>query len=219
MALKAYSLITVDEAKTYLGIATGDHDTFIVDILNGIADAFENYVGTHLKTHGAAITEVFDGMGRGHHKLFPDAGPIGAVTSIHVDQARVFGAGALVDAGDYVIHAPERTWIELLPAASISVGTIGLQGFFAWGVQNIQLIYTAGFGATGAPAVPDDLKQAARLTVSRWIKDSDHATLGKGTARIQSHSVGDQSWSFTPPDILPVQARALLDRYKGPTVL
>lgn len=198
--------VTVAQASEYAGIGANDqteHSTFLSEMLASVAEYMNNYADRTLVDGGAdtAITEYVSYSGDGQ-TLYPDNYPIGAVTSIHNDQNWNWGSTTALDSTFYRVNN-ERDSIVFI-SSELTEGT-----------ENIRIIYTAGYGATGAPAIPEDLALCTKLIFTQWLHDSAHQSFGKGslhTTEIKS-SVGD-SVKFVEASALPEQAKMILNRYK-----
>lgn len=211
VALKDYSLITKEELASYSGISTDDLATYedvLHELLNNVADLLEHYVDRRLKQHGddAAITEQLTVKGRGR-KLFPRNYPIGAITTIHEDADWVWGAATLRDASDYRIN--EIRYGIVLKSAAVR---------FARGEELIKLVYTAGYGATGAPDVPEDLKLAAKQTAAYAMRQSFHK-LGTGMLGRQQAGREGETVDWVENVDVPAPAKRILDRYRKVGIL
>jgi hypothetical protein len=198
---------TVAECSEYAGIGSKDqteYATFLSDMLASVAEYMNNYTDRKLIDGGAdtAITEYVSYSGDGQ-TLYPDNYPIGAVTSIHNDQNWNWGATTALDSTFYRINN-ERNSI-VFSSSELTEGT-----------ENIKITYTAGYGATGAPTIPEDLALCTKILFTQWLHDSAHRSLGKGSlhaTEIKS-SAGD-SVKFVAASALPEQAKAILDRYRA----
>lgn len=212
VTLNTWSLITLDEFTSYMKISDEDctkYDNDLNELLNNVADLLERHADRRLKQHGddAAITEYHDGMGCGHTELIPLHTPVGIVTSIHDDISRGFESGSLIDSDLYVVDQA-RTSVRFLPnAANLSRG-----------VQNVKLIYTAGYGATGAAAVPEDLKHAARMTAAYALKQSFHK-LGNGLLGRQQVAREGETVDWIENVDVPAPASRILSRYRRVSAL
>lgn len=208
VSLLAWSLVTVAEVAAFVGRvapagASAEEDNYH-RVMNAVADGLEGYCNRRLKDHGSSITETHSIREVAKTKLFPEHYPVGVVTSIHEDHDRVFGAAHLVAAADYVVAGKGRSWIEMLPGGRFSIG-----------VEHVQLIYTAGFEAAGAPAVPEDLKSAALYTIADRFKDAGYDDFGgKKFGIVESHSRGGESITYETRDPFPKKAMTILDRYR-----
>lgn len=209
VALKAESLVTLAELVAFLGKVLPDPASTEEDnyhrTMNNVASAMEGFCDRRLKDHEDVLTETHSMRHVRRRKLFPRFYPIGVVTSIHVDQDRVFGAEDLIDAGDFVVAGRGRTFIEKLPKSDS----------FPVGVEHVQIIYTAGFGAAGAPPVPEELQDAALYILADRIKDSGYDNIGASRfGRVDTVSRGGESITYEERDPFPNKAIDILNRYK-----
>lgn len=196
---------TVALASEYTGISSADqttYGTFLTAILASAADYMNNYTDRVLVDGGndTAITEYISYFGDGQ-TLYLDNYPIGAITSIHNDQNWDWDSTTALDSTFYRKNN-ERNAI------------VFISGQLTEGTENIRVIYTAGYGAEGAPAIPEDLALATKMLFAQILHDSDHTGLGKGTLHIEAFS-RDETVKFVVADLLPAQVKVILDRYKS----
>lgn len=202
----AVAAVTVAQASAYAGIGINDqtaHAVFLSDMLASVSEYMNNYTDRVLIDGGAdtAITEYVSYFGDGE-TLYPDNYPIGAVTSIHNDQNWNWDSTTALDSTFYRVNN-ERNSIVFI-SSELTEGT-----------ENIRLIYTAGYGATGAPAIPEDLALCTKIIFKKWILDSNHTPLGRGLSQIASMSTEDSVTLPSPKSTIPVSAQSILDRYKS----
>lgn len=130
-------LITLDELKVYAGVkpSNTDDDGLLADLVSGASTAVQEFIGRRILS--ASYTETRNGTGR---CVLPMAhAPITAVGSITVDSVAI----------------PARTTVPGT-GYSFDASLVYLDGYtFTRGMQNITVIYTAGF-----TLVPRDLARA-----------------------------------------------------------
>jgi len=182
-------LTTLANAKEFLKIPVSEtEDDSILNRIITAADAFvKNYCGRVLEA--ADLTELHSTT-KGQVVLVLDEYPVNSVTSLHDDPERAFGADTLIATTDYVVDKAE--------------GIIRLDGvYFAGGLQNVQVVYNAGY-----TTVPADLEQATLELVAQKYHSYDKIRQG-----IESRSFNGESVSFFMGEMLK-ETRAVLDRYR-----
>jgi len=144
------AIVELVDAKGYIKYESTADDDIIQNIINGVSSLFEKYCGS--KFINLAITEVVDGSGT--QIQIVEYCPITALTEIkfYFDTA----TPVIQTITDFIFDGP---------AGMIK----GKTGGFPEGWQNIQIIYTAGYGANIA-ALPDDLKLAAMKQCEFYYK-------------------------------------------------
>jgi len=177
---------TLAKVKEYLGITGTADDTLLTDLLTRLQEAADSYLDR--KIEQASYTEQYDGDGT--DRLLTRQWPIISVTSVYDDVDRVFGSDALIAAADYVVYKDR--------------GIIQLDGLtFASGIQNVKVIYSAGYGT-----VPTDLVQALIELIAARFRQKEMQGL-------KSLSLGAYSISFDPgKDELSDEVRATFDSYR-----
>lgn len=200
---------TVALASEYTGISSADqttYGTFLTAILASAADYMNNYTDRVLVDGGndTAITEYISYFGDGQ-TLYLDNYPIGAITSIHNDQNWDWDSTTALDSTFYRKNNKRNA-------------IVFISGQLTEGTENIRVIYTAGYGAEGAPAIPEDLALCTKMIFAQWLLNSSHASLGHGTLQISSLSAED---SVTLPaiQVIPTPAQKILARYVKIAVL
>jgi len=179
-----------DAVKAHLKITATDLDDEIDTKINEASRLLQSFIGHSLKTD--TYTEYFDGDCT--NTLLVSNYPVQSVTSIHDDTARVFGDDKLIDSGDYVFDSNENE----------NVGTIRLfkgHGIFYRGVQNIKVVYVAGFDE-----VPEDAELSCKQLVA-WLMNR------AGTEGQTSASLGGKSETYEMDDI-PEYIKRGVRRYR-----
>lgn len=186
------SLITKTDVKSFLRLNEDYADGLIESLIPQIEADFKlRVLGSDNIVIDAGVsyqsyTEYYDGNGL--DKLIVKQVPIRAVTSLNIDDSRVFGAESLI------------------PAASIldtkfPSGIICLDGeVFTPGIKTIKVVYTAGWKATDAPA---DFKT---ILVNYVV-----ATMLEGIGGV---NVVENSDFFYKPEKLRKNAEKLEAKYK-----
>lgn len=201
----AIAAVSVAQASEYTGISSADqttYATFLTDMLDAAATFMENYCDRRLIDGGAdtALTEYVSYSGDGQ-TLYPNNYPIGAITSIHNDQNWNWDSTTALDSTFYRVNN-ERDSVVFI-SSELTEGT-----------ENIRIIYTAGYGATGAPTIPEDLALCTKIIFKKWVMDSNQKPLGRGLEQIASMSAEDSVTLPSPKEVIPVSAQRILDRYK-----
>lgn len=181
MTLAANALCSLNELKNYLNMPTAEtsYDTVLELLINMASDVIEQFLGTPVLN--GSYTEKLDGDGT--NVLVPRHYPIISVSSLKVD-------GEAVSSDDYYVYE----------------GYIYSEQTLAEGHQNIELIYTAGWGATMSD-IPLDLKLACIKLASYWYRRDVGA---------YSHSFGEpEEVRGLPAWSMPAAVRSLLEPYAG----
>ncbi len=184
------NLITLADAKLYLGISTGttSYDERFNDLINSVSWCFNDETGRKLKSR--SITEYRDGDGS--TQMFTNEYPITSNTTdidIRVDTDRDYDTGDKVDSTSIIIYS--------------TPGRIVLDGeTFETGAQSVKIVYTAGY-----TTIPYDLAYAAKEYLRvLWNKEKTNR-IG-----IKSESVSGGSLSYE--EGIPYTIRKTLNKYK-----
>lgn len=180
-------LITFEDARIALALdsLTSEQRTLLDSLITNASAAIESYCRRVFAS--ASYTELHDGDGLRRIQTL-DQFPVSVVTTLHDDPNREYGSGTLIDAVNYVTDLAEGI-IKL---------DLGLR--FARGVQNIQIVYTAGFAA-----IPDDLQQATiRLVAAWWHKSTRDPNVKSEKLMSWSATYRDVSADELPADVLSV---------------
>lgn len=176
------ALVSLDEAKAFLGSSTAEDD--LVEKLinhaswraNKEADrrlVRKNYTGTNAEYYN----------GDGSQILLTRNFPINSISAIYIDVSRSWGSDTLVDSDNYVIDPETQSKI-------VFIGTT-----LAVGVRVVKLEYNAGY-----TPVPWDLREAVLELVMYWYKEKTDKRVG-----VASRGIEGRTQSFThkvPKDIL-----------------
>lgn len=175
MALADTTFITVADVKTHLDISVSTWDTVIENLINMCTQYAMNYCGGRRFIAPASDeTEYYDGDDKG--MIFLDSWPVQSITSVSYAS------------GDY----DNQTWTAYNAASDyrrdMKRGILHFGGLDR-GVQNIRVIYTAGYA--DSDAVPWDLKLGIIEAVS---KEFDR----RKSQGVSAESVGGASvtWSM-----------------------
>lgn len=199
--LDANCWTTLADFKEHLDIDASDtsKDNFLTNILNAAYKAAVNYIGQDLNE--TEYTEYYDGDGTDSFLL--DNYPVTEIASIHDDVTRAFDSTTLIAATDYVFYASTGK-VRKIQATSGQYITIGLvPSPLAWqsGVQNIKVVYTAGYSD-----VPYDAQRAVIL-IAAWYAQRAGSE-GRTNETLGGRSVGYETYS------IPLSVRQLLLPYK-----
>jgi len=184
------NLCSIDDVRSYLGIAGAGHDEAIGMLIAAASEAIENYCRRrfaeqdYVEYHG----------GGGHQRVVLRHRPVIAVSGVWDDLAREFGEASEIEPDEYVVDA-ER-------------GIIALKvGVFSDGHLNVKVAYSAGY-----EVVPGDLAQACTMLVAAWFN------LGRtGGDGMVSRSAGGAVFQY-PAQPFPEQVIQVLARYRDPVV-
>jgi uncharacterized phiE125 gp8 family phage protein len=185
MSLSADALVTWAQAKAYLTLTDANQAAYepVIEMASGLVSKL-----TGRKLAQQTITEQLDGPG-GTLVMLTEW-PVVSITSLHVDAARVFGAGTEV-AGYYC----EQHGALTMPFA------------VAEGKGTVKAVYVAGFDVVGGK-VPADLQEAV-LEVVAWLKK-----------RVASNQIGVRSVSGPEgittafETMIPLHAAKIIDLYR-----
>lgn len=184
------NLTTLETVKTYLGITTTDQDTLLSSLIASVSEAVEHYCGRVFALDRRV--EFYDGQATG--SLVLRCRPVTEIHSIHDDMGRVFAAGTEIPATRLVLYPGE--------------GVVRLSGgYFAPGLRNIRVEYTAGYDP-----IPPAIEQAATILVAHF-----RARASGGADAIASESLGSYTVSYDT-GAWPHQARGLLAEWREASV-
>jgi hypothetical protein len=185
------SLTSLSAVKHYKGVTATDHDSELLRLI-GAVDAFvARYCGRVLES--TTLTEYQSGED-GQTRLFLREYPVTAITSIHDDPRRTYGAETQLSTNDYVLTDPQA-------------GIVDLDGTsFRAGRNNIRVVYTAGYAATAPERAL--LEQAAIELVWLARDKGEKALLG-----VRSRSIADGRVETLDMD-WPAGVREILDRFR-----
>lgn len=186
----ANALVSLAEAKAFLKIGASSEDTVIESFINRASTWANDYTGRLLLTR--SLTEYYDGDATG--TLLLKNYPVTTLTSIHVDEAQQWAAWSAIELTDVILDS-ESGMIKLF----------NKEFAFNSGLQNIRVIYTAGYGT-----VPEPIKEAVLFYVAHLYRRQYSGQM----FGVQSESVGDRTTTYATEDF-PARAKALLNRYRS----
>lgn len=184
------ALISLTEAKSYLKITGSGEDAILTDFVDSISKAVATYCRRKLVK--ATFTEYYNGGGIGRINL--KNYPIVSITTIHDDSNRTYDATTLVDSDDYYFDA-DKGFVELYDG-----------GIFTDSVQNVKIVYLAGYVA--GTDMPYDIELACKI----WLSKVYHQ-YSKQSIHVSSESLRERSVSYRQEDI-PIEVKRLLERYR-----
>jgi uncharacterized phiE125 gp8 family phage protein len=163
MALGSHALVSLLEAREFLGGETEGEIERITELVNAASDAVERIAGGPLKSR-TWTDEVFDGTG--YPELVLSQEPVTAVAAVAFlkNWAPVEWDPVVLASYPVTIVTPARRRIAFRNA------------IFPAGTQNVRVTYTAGYGDAGGVApLPTLLKQACLQVVKELYdaKDDD----------------------------------------------
>lgn len=157
MALAAWALLGLQDAKEYLGLGSGtEEDAAVEDLIEAATQVCEDeQVTDRLLKSRAYADEVFDGSGGTTMRLRQY--PITAVSAVSYWNGTSWEAQALTD---------------LIIVGGLA-DRISLRGAFPRGFQNVKVSYTAGY-----IVVPAKIRQACREALMLLYKQRDKQLAG-----------------------------------------
>lgn len=145
------ALVTVEKCREFLNLEDDNESSHVEDLIDYVSAFIETYTRRTFLT--ATYTEYYDGNGT--DTLFLNQRPINSITSIHIDDGRSFDASTQISASAIVSYSEE--------------GYVRLDGdYFSRGIQNIKVVYSAGYAQASIPA---DLQFACIKLVQELYKD------------------------------------------------
>lgn len=190
------ALVDLDTAKTFLKIASEEEDGIVESLINRASAWANQYTGRLLKSR--AITEYQDGPCGGDHIILRQY-PVTALTSVHDDPLRVFGASTQVAAGDIYLDGDNGT-VEFLNGVVLATGK-----------ASVKIVYTGGYAAASIPA---DIQEAVLIYIGHAYR-REYLDQKMG---VSSETIGDRTTTYSQAPI-PEKAKALLAPYRSERVL
>ncbi len=174
-------LTTLDNVKAWLNLTVDTSDDLLTRLISAASAWSQTYMERQILSQDYA--EVRNG--HGGLSLFFANYPVTAVAQVSVDGKAIPLAAGFWDAG-----------------YTFTDKRLSLRGFrFLQGLNNVALVYTAGYAAT-----PLDLEQAIIELVAFRFKERVH--IGEQSSTGQAQTI-----SFTVAD-LPVSVKAVLDHWR-----
>lgn len=190
------ALITLAEAKQYLGESGTESDAQLAALINEVSSWIApGYLGRELVSKQR--TEYYHGDGSG--TLLLRNVPIISIASVYLDANRAWTSDTQVDlAADAVIDKGAgliRLW--------------NTRASWYWGFQNVKVTYTAGYTVGPGGTLPPAIKLAVKRTVKRqWTQGMTGNLLD-----LSAQNIGDKSNSFRDAD-LSSDVKSMLDPFR-----
>lgn len=205
MALWAYAIASVGQAKSVLNIRDDKQDAVLEQCINEASQLVENAWGRHVVTRGS-LTEyhttpyLCSADLRMAGVLHLNEWPIISVTTVHEDSSRVY-ATALVENTDYIVSKPEGKLVRVS-------GNLPIDWDYGW--RAIKVVYIAGYQnaagtQAGATAVPDAVRRVF-YELLRWI--FNQRTMNQVGLTQAQDSLGNRTFSG-PAYLTPLMQAAL----------
>jgi len=187
MSISQYSLVALNDVKSYLGISGSNSDTddVIGDLIDSVSVLFETYCNKKIMSREYE-DEIYDG--NAGNRLFTRQYPITSIDSIYDDTEWNFGTDTLIPSGDYMIH-PDMNNVYFK------------DNILDDGVGNIKITYTAGY-----ESVPADIKHCCILEV---IRRFNHRK--KPEVSSETHNDGNVIFDM---NALLKETKIILNKYK-----
>ena len=169
------NLVTLDVVKGYLNLTTtGASDVVLSNLITAVSLLALRLTGRgpsdgSIPTQSPFVTPVaYDEFydGNGNQRQFVRNWPINSVTGVYVNGTPIPASTGVTQPG-YVIDGSGKSIVlrtigYAAPSYRNALAVIGGNYFFARGIQNVEIQYTAGFSA-----VPYDLSLAVMQTVAQ----------------------------------------------------
>lgn len=176
------SFTTLAAVKRWLQVSGTADDQLLSEMIPAASAFIERYLGRNLLTQSYTLVR----SGNGHYRMPVPNWPVTMVASVLIDGVAVPEATSPTAPG----------WVLSDPPTSILLR--GLR--FTEGVQNIQMVYTAGY-----PEVPEEIDQACVEMIALRYRNRDR--IGH-----VSKSIGGETVAFSQKD-MDEHIRTLLRSY------
>ena len=182
------NLVTLNETKDYLGIASGEQDSRIKNLILYVSDFIKLYCGRSFIDNYANgtysnITEYWSG---GYDYYYTKEFPLRTLDSVSLSTDLGTTYTTLTAGVDYAIDLEkDRLYIA--------------QGSTYSGVNSYKIVYTAGFAVT-----PDSLKVATLDLINYYLKQESTPRKASGSISIEYIRSSD----------LPYHIKRVLDLYR-----
>ena len=176
---------SLDLVKEFLSISGSGTNDILALYINAASEFCNYYCGAGASPRllrARAITEYYSGDGS--NAILPRQYPINSITSLHDDIDRVYGSDTELYADGDIIIENDNTRIRYYG------------GSFAHGMNNIKLIYNAGYST-----IPAVLQLACLEIVRFFYQDSEEKRAGITTRSMADGSLGIME-SRIPKDTL-----------------
>lgn len=183
----ATRLITVAQAKTYLGVAASTDDTTIGLMIDSATAAMEKEAGRHILAY--TRTEILSGNGT--YSLWLSEPPE-SITTIHESSDQTWDSTTLIDSGDYLQDGSRVEYLNQI---------------WSHARMNIRVVYQAGWASP-----PADLIQACKMQVAALY--SEFQRVKRGLNGLSSQAVQGWSQAWLPVQPLTDAVAAICRRYR-----
>jgi len=182
-----YALVSLAEVKNFIDmiVSNSETDDLLSNLINRYSILFENYMNRDILSR--EYTQYYDGGG--HDMLFLNQYPITTISGIWDDSDWEWNSTTEVDSTSY------RVSDEASGIINFRYTTLGDY------IENIKIIYTAGYSS-----VPEDIKLSCIKEVARSYK-------GRNEVGVVSKTLADGSVSYTAQGLM-VETTLVLDMYK-----
>jgi hypothetical protein len=190
MSLVTYALVTVQNAKDFLGVSDNADDGRLEMYINMATDFIENYCQRRFKT-GNYVDEVYSGDGS--DSLVLKNYPITALTSIQKNTA-------YNNSSNWETVSTEDYFYDSLSGVVENIGR------FTIGRNNFKITYAGGY-----TTIPYDLQYACMVIVEAMYRK-------KKSGGVISESLGDHSVTYAQYSSVVAgdpEAQAILDKYRN----
>lgn len=191
-------IITLDEVKSWLGIANDDHNVVLELIRGSVCSSVDNYTETKFSQQ-TATDEILDSSGS--DTIVTRNTPLISVASIYTSVNTDGSGGSLLDAENYYVYEDR----------------IVLRGFLQpVGRALVKVTYDWGYAS-----VPGDVKMAGLLSVEAIFRRKGNKSIAGGGQRSKRDESEGRSGGTDPDKIwdkktgLPKEAVAMLNPYRN----
>ena len=183
------ALCALADVKTYLGIGSASTDALLTSLINNVSAAIESYCSRTFLSQ--TYTETRNGSGA--NRMYCNNAPITSVLSVAVDGYAIPASFTPTTYG----------WVFDTSLIYIRQGTpySGSPNCFSKGVQNVQLVYVAGYAT-----IPSDLAQACIEWVAYKFAKRDRIDR-------RSETLAQQTVGYDLSD-MPLSVKSALNQYR-----
>jgi uncharacterized phiE125 gp8 family phage protein len=163
--------LTLDEAKAFLRVETGDDDDVIAALIAGAR------IHVEAQTRRALITQTW--------RISLDAWPVDGRLPVRPAPLQSLTAARIYDAGNVAHSLDPQNFVPDLGASELSFApwALPVPGRMAAGIE---LDVVAGYGDAAAD-VPEALRQAIRLLIAHWYEN--RGLVAAGTVSVLPQTV------------------------------